>query len=91
MDELLEECGRNYCNVEFVFDWDSAGDPLYGCRLRPYGSRAPKNKMALGGGRTSLAALQEAVEKAAAGRWETLDWAARPWSVAEAGKKNDWY
>lgn len=86
MDELLLECGREACNVEFFFGYDGAGDALFGVRLRPYGKSAPKDRMVLGGGYTAEEALTVAVGKARQGRWELLDWAARPWEVKQRGE-----
>jgi len=91
MDELLKACAENLVNVEFVFDFDGNGACLFGVRLRPYGKRAPKNKMVLGGGRTSLEALQQAVDKARANRWENIDWSARPWLVDQPAATGTWF
>lgn len=52
-----------------------------GVRLRPYKKTLPKNKMILGCGATFPEALEDAIGKAHDGRWESLDWAARPWEV----------
>ena len=81
LDELLAQCGKNAMNVEFLYGMDATGDVLFGFRLRPFGRRYPKNKMVLGSGFTAESALREAVEKAKAGRWESIDWAARPWET----------
>lgn len=91
MDELLAEAGKNWCNVEFLFDFTGDGDVCFGVRLRPYGRRAPRNKMVLGKGWTAQEALQEAVDKAKEGRWETLDWASRPWPTKESNDGQGWY
>lgn len=91
MDELLAEAGRNFCNVEFLFDFSGDGDVHYGVRLRPYGRRAPRDKMVLGAGWTAEEALAQAVGKAKAGRWEKLDWALRPWGTEEAANGAGWY
>ena len=52
-----------------------------GVRLRPFSKNLPKNRMVLAAGHTFEEALHDAVAKAEAGRWENLDWAARPWPV----------
>ena len=52
-----------------------------GVRLRTFGKLLPKNKMVLGSGPTFYEALCDAMDKAKRGRWEGLDWAARPWPV----------
>lgn len=51
-----------------------------GVRLRTYSKHLPKNKMILAAAPTFQEALDDAIVKAEAGRWENLDWAARPWS-----------
>ena len=50
-----------------------------GIRLRTYGKNLPRNKMIIAGAPTFAEALEEAVAKAEAGRWENLDRADRPW------------
>lgn len=50
-----------------------------GVRLRTYGKSLPRNKMVLAAGQTFEEALNEAVTKAEDGRWENLEWSARPW------------
>jgi hypothetical protein len=88
---MFAECARNAVNVEFLFDFADSGDLIFGCRLRPYGRRAPKNKMALGGGYTVLEAVCQAIEKAKAQRWETLDWSARPWATESKADDALWF
>lgn len=51
-----------------------------GVRVRPYGKDYPKDIMLLGYGEDFLDALEEVAQGAATGRWERLDWAARPWA-----------
>lgn len=53
-----------------------------GIRLRTYGKSLPRNRMVLGAGATFEEALSDATAKAEGGRWENLDWAARPWSCS---------
>jgi len=50
-----------------------------GIRLRTYGRNLPRNKMILASAPTFQEALENALAKAEAGRWENLDWADRPW------------
>jgi len=50
-----------------------------GIRLRTYGKNLPRNKMILASAPTFQEALENALAKAEAGRWENLDWADRPW------------
>jgi hypothetical protein len=59
---------------------------LVGCgvRVRPYGKGARTDSMLLGYGTSVEAALEDIFDKAHAGRWEPLDWAARPWTTATA-------
>jgi len=52
-----------------------------GVRIRPYGRDYPKDIMVLGFGADFEAALEECYELAAAGRWEPLSYAARPWAA----------
>lgn len=51
-----------------------------GIRLRTFGRKLPKNRMVLGSGPTLEGAFYDALGKAEAGRWENLNWAARPWA-----------
>lgn len=55
-----------------------------GIRLRPYSKRLPAHRMVLGAGPTFIEALEDALVKAKAGRWESLNWSARPWGVSAA-------
>jgi hypothetical protein len=50
-----------------------------GIRVRPYGKGANTGVMLLGYGATIDEALEDIYAKAHEGRWERLDWAARPW------------
>lgn len=50
-----------------------------GIRLRTYGKNLPRNRMVLAAGPTFEEALTDALNKAEEGRWENLNWAARPW------------
>lgn len=52
-----------------------------GIRLRTYGKLLPRDRMVLCRGATFVEALNGAIAKAQAGRWEPLEWAARPWDV----------
>jgi len=72
-------------NVELLFSFGENGDAIYGCRLRPWKNSKRDGKMVLGSGYTIEDALCNAYDKAEAGRWERLDWTARPWDVAAAG------
>lgn len=56
------------------------GETYYiGIRLRTFGKRLPANRMILAAGLTFEEALDEAISKAKAKRWESLDWGSRPW------------
>ena len=59
--------------------YDSGGE--VGIRLRPFAKNLPRNRMVLASGDTFVEALTRAITKGEEGRWETLDWAARPWPV----------
>lgn len=52
-----------------------------GIRLRTFGKDVPKNLMIMAEGEDFAAAMEFCLEKANAGRWEHLVWAARPWPL----------
>jgi hypothetical protein len=56
-----------------------------GVRLRPFAKKLPREKMVMATGATFEDALTVALGKAEDGRWENLDWSARPWDSSEAG------
>lgn len=68
--------------VELLVQTGSKEEYQVGIRLRTFGKQLPRDRMILAGGHTFREALEEAVEKARARRWEQLDWGARPWQVA---------
>ena len=72
-------------NAELMFTFDESGDALYGVRLRPWKNSKREGKMVLGSGYSLEAALEDAYDKAEAGRWEPLNWSARPWLQAGGG------
>jgi len=65
---------------------DAAEVMQVGVRLRTFGRKLPKGRMVVAGGDTFEEAMGNALAKAKSGRWETLDWSARPWEV----RTDDW-
>jgi hypothetical protein len=53
-----------------------------GLRIRPYGRELPQGVMLLGYGSNLEEALNEVFQLAEEGRWEPLDWRARPWATS---------
>jgi hypothetical protein len=66
--------------VELLVPVDNPAVTEVGIRLRTYGKQLPPNKMVLGVGEVFQEALLDAMQKAKSGRWENLDWSARPWA-----------
>jgi len=79
MEAIVHELMNSGIAVELIVPSlrDTCTD--VGIRLRTYGKNLPRNKMILAGAPTFEEALENAVAKAEAGRWENLDWADRPW------------
>jgi len=61
-----------------------------GIRLRTYGKSLPKNRMVIAAAPTFEEALNLAVEKAEDGRWENLNWAARPWECGPVASRRSY-
>lgn len=80
MEELVLELVLAGIATELLCARAADGTAFYGVRLRPFGRNLPKNKMIVAAGNTFSEALINAVEKAEARRWESLDWSVRPWS-----------
>lgn len=81
MEQLLIECTTRRCNVDVLCTEAGPNTYVFGIRIRPY-TKDGKGRMVLGGSATTLQdALEQAVLKARAGRWEPLDWAKRPWET----------
>lgn len=79
MSEQAQEVLRQRLNIDLlphVVDGNIQG---VGIRVRPYGKGANTDVMVLGYGPTVEEALEDVFYKAHDGRWERLDWAARPW------------
>ena len=55
-----------------------------GIRLRTYGRNLPPRRMIIATAATFEEALLNAIAKAEDGRWESLNWATRPWSEPSA-------
>lgn len=67
--------------VELLVPGRASECSLVGIRLRTYGKELPPNRMVLASGETFSDAFYSAVAKAEQGRWEPLDWSARPWGA----------
>jgi hypothetical protein len=86
MEEKLSALFQSRVNIELFFTFDTAGDAVYGVRVRPWANSPKSHLMVLAAGPTVEDALVHAYDKAAAGRWEKLDWAARPWGSASGAE-----
>ena len=69
----------NNMNMELLYNGSETESDPFGCRLRPYGKGWPADTMVLAKGKTIEDAVEAAYDKAVAGRFEPLDWRARPW------------
>jgi len=69
--------------VELLVPTDAPAETDVGIRLRTFGKKLPPKRMVLGSGATFAEALNDAMDKAKRGRWEDLDFAARPWSAGK--------
>lgn len=87
MEALTKELMRSGIGVELLVPTEGDNLPSVGIRLRPFGKGLNPDLMLLGIGLTFAEALDDAVGKSKAGRWEPLDWAARPW-VTFASRRN---
>jgi hypothetical protein len=65
--------------LELICGWDASNEFRFGVRLRAFAKNLPKNRMVIATGDTFLEATAEAIAKAESGRWENVDYAARPW------------
>lgn len=81
MEKYVDAITENLCNIELLAGHDATGVRRYGVRIRPYGKGSDTQTMVLGVGTTLEGALKDGHDKAAAGRFERLDWAKRPWTV----------
>lgn len=80
-EQMVAMLNENQCNIEVLYKPGVGTSPaVVGVRIRPWDAKN-RGYMILGKGETVNAALREAIGKAQAGRWETLDWAKRPWAV----------
>lgn len=82
VEEVLEAFVTSACNVELLLDTGPRrSENCVGVRIRPWTAQ-DRDKMILGSGPSLELALQDAFDKATKGRWERLDWSARPWPVS---------
>jgi len=90
LELLFTELQESGIALELLGGIDLASAYRLGVRLRTFGKDIPKNKMVLAAGDSFEEAANQAVAKAEARRWETLDFSARPWEVrsrqASAGR-----
>lgn len=85
LEETVLSLYRAGISTELVLPGASEDTSSVGIRLRTFGRSLPKNRMVLGSGDTFAEALEVACDKARAGRWEPLDWSARPWAKSDGG------
>lgn len=69
--------------VELLVPTSREACTCVGIRLRPYSKKLRQGVMVLASGETFVEALSDAIAKAQNGRWERLDWSARPWETAK--------
>lgn len=81
MEDIVKDLINAGISVELLVPAPKDQVDVVGIRLHPYGKGMPKDKMILGVGPTFAEALNDAVEKAHAKRWEHLSWSKRPWAV----------
>lgn len=79
MNDKIQEVLRQRLNLELLPHIQDDVVVGIGVRARPYGKGVNADSMLLGYGPTVDKALEDIHAKAHAGRWERLDWAARPW------------
>ena len=90
IEDMLVLFAGNKCNVDIlVADAPMGTAPTVGVRIRPW-DKDNKNLMILGAGDTLQKALDAALVKARQGRWEALDWAARPWDTVKENRAVSW-
>jgi len=82
MSEQAEAVMLERLNIDLLPHVEDDALVGIGVRVRPYGKGANTDAMLLGYGADVESALEDIYAKAHAGRWERLDWAARPWSAA---------
>lgn len=88
MEPIIRELIQSGVAVDLLVPSVRDDNEQVGVRLRTMGKNLPKDRMVLGEGTTFMEALNEAVARAGERRWERLDWAARPWAVANRGDLN---
>ena len=84
LEQLHADLQSSGINVDLLSGYDRDNVYRFGVRLRTFGKNTPKDLMVLSVGETFTDAVNNAVAKAQAGRWEKIDWAARPWDVRTA-------
>lgn len=81
LEQLVADLQAAGIGVDLVQGFDETGEWRLGVRIKTFGRNLPKNRMVLGTGDTYQEALVQAISKAENGRWENVDYAARPWAV----------
>lgn len=89
MEALTKQLIKAGIGVELLVPTEGDNLPSVGIRLRPFGKSLNQDVMLLGIGMTFAEALQDAVDKSKEGRWEPLDWAARPWVTFASRRGKD--
>lgn len=79
MEDVVKDLMNNGIAVELLVPPTASPCGDVGVRLRTFGKSLPAKRMILASAPTFEGALDHAVIKAEDGRWENLDWAARPW------------
>lgn len=83
MEPIVRELVQAGIAVDLLIPAVKDDEGQVGVRLRTMGKQLPKNRMIMATGANFMEALDNAAGKAEQRRWENLDWAARPWPVAD--------
>lgn len=87
LEERLIEFALAKCNIDVLVEEQTGDDPPHiGVRIRPWTAK-DKDWMVLGSGYTLEVALDDAYTKAEQGRWEPIDWSARPWTDTSTNRR----
>jgi len=81
LEQFVADLQSSGIGTDLVQGWDAEGEWRVGIRLRSFGRNLPKNRMVLAAGATYYEAMVAALGKAEEGRWESVDYAARPWET----------
>lgn len=94
MTYMVEQLGvdalRQMCNVELLYDSNTANPRPFGVRLRFYGKHSPKDMMVWGVGEDYDEAALAAVMAVKRREYQRLDWAYRPWADTPEASGDGW-